>query len=264
MPSYTFSIDSMHVNFQRSSIHDSDSDWLVLTVTSGGVTRQWADQVGSGIVSNTALTPKGDNPWLVDFGDINLSDADPVLISMVMTNLSHTDTQQQEAEALKIAGAVGAVLKDAKLEFSLASIPVVGGIPVASAVAEFVLSSVTGVLAVGSAVLALLGEILGAADKPNCNGLVFNSERIFSGKQLNDLTSNFTAVSTQKETLADQQSGHDCGSNPVTEVVFSIVPNPAGFDLKRFLIARGFDPKKGIRQMRPNILDFSVKSLLNI
>jgi hypothetical protein len=261
MPSYKFRIDGMHVDFQRSSTGDSDSDWLVFSVKSGLTTRSWQGQVGSGIVSGANLTPNPQNPWLVDCGDMNLSENDLVLISFVMTNLSHTDTRQQQAEALKIAAAVSAAIKEAP---RLEDIPVVGGIPVATAVAQFVLTAVVGIGGVIGPILGAIGEIIGGTDTPNCNGLVFSQQFIFSGKQLRDLTQNFTAVFTDTKPFKDQQSPHECGHNPETQVTFSIVPSPEGFSLKRFLQSHGFDPSRGIRQVQPNAANPSVKSLINV
>jgi hypothetical protein len=256
MPSYAFRIDSMHIDDQRSSINDSDSDWLVFSVKTGLDTRSWQGQVGSGIVSGASLTPNPQNPWLVDCGDINLADNDLVLISFVMNNLSHTDARQQQAEAFKIAGAVGSALRDLP---RLEDIPVVGGIPAVNAVADFLLVAV-GLI---GPVLAAIGEIIGGTDKPNCNGAVFNQQFVLSGKQLRDLTQNFTSVSTETKDFKDQQSPHECGHNPETQVVFSIVPSPQGFSLKRFLRSQGLDPSRGIRQVKPDTRNFSVKSVIN-
>jgi hypothetical protein len=250
----------MHVDFQRSSTDDSDSDWLVFSVKTGLNVRSWQGQVGSGIVSGANLTPNPQNPWLVDCGDINLTDSDLMLISFVMTNLSHTDTRQQQAEALKIAAAVSTALEKVP---RFESIPVVGGIPVVSAVADFVLVSIAGIGSAIGPILGAIGEIIGGTDTPNCNGLVFSQQFIFSGKQLRDLTQNFTSVFTETKPFKDQQSPHECGHNPETQVVFSIVPSPEGFSLKRFLQSRGFDPSRGIRQVRPNAAILSVKSLMN-
>ena len=261
MPSYTFSIDSMHVNFQRSSIDDSDSDWLVFSVKSGLLTRHFDDQVGTGIVSNTKLTPiDPQRPWLVDFGDINLEDSDSVLITLVMNNFSHSDTRQQQAEALKIVGAVGSALKGViNTNVDLSRIPGFGGeIPGISA-ASLLIGEALGVVTELGPVIAAIGELLGGTDTPDCNGLVFEEYFTLSGKQLRELTRNSTVVFTETKTFADQQSPHKCGAPPITEVVMSIVPNPGGFDLNRFLRAKGFDPSKGIRQVLPNVPSFSVK-----
>jgi hypothetical protein len=261
MPSYAFRIDSMHVDDQRSSINDSDSDWLVFSVKTGLNTRSWQGQVGSGIVSGASLTPSPQNPWLVDCGDMNLGDNDLVLTSFVMTNLSHTDARQQAADALKIAGAVTTALKEApRLEDN---VPVIGGIPVASAVADLLLTSIVGVGAVIGPILGAIGEILGGTDKPNCNGLVFSQQFILSGKQLRDLTKNATSVFSETKAFKDQQSPHECGHNPETQVVFSIVPSPQGFSVKRFLRSEGLDPSRGIRQVKPDARNFSIKSVIN-
>jgi hypothetical protein len=263
MPSYTFSIDSMHVNFQRSSIDASDSDWLVFSVKFGLLSRHFDDQVGTGIVSNTKLTPaNAQKPWVVDLGDINVGDSDSVFISLVMNNLSHSDTRQQQAEALKIVGAVGSALKGANTGVDLSQIPgvgiVVGEIPFTTA-ASLLIGEALGVVTELGPVIAAIGELIGGTDTPNCNGLVFEEFFTLSGKQLRDLTKNSTVAFTETKTFADQQSPHECGASPITEVVISITPNPGGFDLNRFLRAKGFDPSRGIRQVLPNVASFSVK-----
>jgi hypothetical protein len=264
MPSYTFSIDSMHVNFQRSSIDDSDSDWLVFSIKFGLLSRHFDDQVGTGIVSNTKLTPTNpQKPWLVDFGDINVGDSDSVFVSLVMNNLGHSDTRQQQAEALKIVGAVGSAIKVDNPNVDLSQIPavgaVVGEIPFISA-GSLLIGSALGIVTELGPVIAAIGELFGGTDTPNCNGLVFEEFFTLSGKQLRDLTKNATAVFTETKTFADQQSPHECGASPITEVVISITPNPGGFDLSRFLRAKGFDPKSGMRQVLPNVPSFSVKT----
>src|ERR1017187_3510946 len=265
MPSYPFSIDSMHVNFQRSSIDASDSDWLVFSIKFGLLSRHFDDQIGTGIVSNTRLTP-GDpqKPWLVDLGDIEVGDSDPVFVSLVMNNLSHSDTRQQQAEALKILGAVGSAMKGVEPGVDLSEIPgvvgaVVGEIPFVSA-GSLLIGSAIGVVTELGRVIAAIGELIGGTDTPNCNGLVFEQFFTLSGKQLRDLTKNATVAFTQTKTFADQQSPHECGASPVTEVVISITPNPGGFDLSRFLRAKGFDPKSGIRQALPSVPSFSLKT----
>jgi hypothetical protein len=183
------------------------------------------------------------------------------MILDVMNNLSHTVTRQQPAEALKIAAAVSTALEKAP---RLEDIPVVGGIPGASAVADFLLISSAGIGAGIGPILGAIGELIGGTDTPNCNGAVFSQHFILSGKQLRDLTQNFTSVFTETKPFKDQQSPHECGHNPETQVVFSIVPSPEGFSLKRFLQSRGFDPSRGIRQVQPNVAIPSVKSLINV
>jgi hypothetical protein len=96
--SYIFRVSDVLVHNCRSKGDHNDSDWMHLVVT-----------INDQVQEPTGLFNIGDNihagdelhgPW--DVGPYLISDQDKVIVTLMVENLSHTNTAQQIGEAIKV------------------------------------------------------------------------------------------------------------------------------------------------------------------
>lgn len=237
-----FSIDSIHVNFQRNK-EDPDSDLVNFGV---GTTHKFGlSDIGSDVSfdpinrhdvagayigtpsSGAQIGPPITPPILTD--ELFFTDDDEIVITCYIRNGSHTDAAVHFANMLKVSGAVAAAIG--------------GGIELLDKLDELKLSGTLKVVVSGGSLLGLIaalgGEILGdygvalGLAEPDCDGPVFDSitsDKILKipGSILADGISNGKIALNKSFILAEvtddtQVSQTHCGHNPSTTITLGAI-----------------------------------------
>jgi hypothetical protein len=198
---YTFSVDRIEVVNCRSRGDHNDDDWLDLSITIDGQGQQ------GGVFfafPNAHAGQSVNGPWSI--GPFVIDDNQTVLTSFTITNLSGSDRDKQQGEAVRIGLGI---------DSALLAIAAVG----AFIAEEELLAAVTGgVAGVLSGLAELLGWAVGNPSNPNCNGEVFSQSFVFSSGDLSRLGTH--TVDASGTTSAPDSN---CGAPPHTNVKYTVI-----------------------------------------
>jgi hypothetical protein len=196
--SYIFRVSDVLVHNCRSKGDHNDSDWMHLVVT-----------INDQVQEPTGLFNIGDNihagdelhgPW--DVGPYLISDQDKVIVTLMVENLSHTNTAQQIGEAIKVGTLIVAAFGGVASALSKAT---------AAIKLNAILAGVIGTAG------EVLGWIVGESD-PNCNGEILSQPFFFDRGELAQRAP-FTIPNEYTS-----RSPSECGNDPHTHLSFMVLP----------------------------------------
>jgi len=222
---YIFRVNDVLIRNCRSKGDHSDSDWMHLMVTINDQVQEPAGlfNIGDNIHAGDELH----GPWEV--GPYLIGDEDKVTVTLVVTNLSHTDRAEQIGEAIKIGTLIVAA---------------VGG--VASAVASALEDQADAILnAALAGVIGTAGEVLGwivGTSDPNCDGEVLSQPFFFDRGEL-ARRAPFTVTNDYTS-----RSPSECGNDPHTRLSLVVLPAQSAWRFCQKCHAMFFDgyPDKGV------------------
>lgn len=197
--SFSFGFDSFKVENCRSKGLHNDSDWLILTVTSGQTGPPTQHRLlGRNLHAGDSVAPFLLGPFDVDTSKL-------VTVTFAVVNFSHTDDQENKAAEVALA-VEGGIMALAGVGFGIA-----GEITkdLSFKIAGAILSAVGGVL-------ATIGGVIGIEDpNPDCDGEVFTRVMPFLPGELRSQLIAFPFPETA-------QSPSECGGDPHTSVVYAV------------------------------------------
>jgi hypothetical protein len=218
--SYSFRLDTMHVNFQRGKIPDHDLVTFIVQVglqTYGPIAGFIPQRLNSGDTINfnefSPTLPAGRKVWETDAIEVN--DGDVVSVGYTVVNLSETPLPAgdfDQSDTIKIEAATTAGI-----------LAITGG-----AIAT------SGVLAVPGAIIAGVGAAIEVAGEiiadimghdPHCNGLVLGDKLNVSSSELSDLVGGVGLGHSKSLSFQypNADSPAECGHPPDTVLTWSIL-----------------------------------------